>query len=614
MDARTADASPRTTWLRRAAPLVLLAAVTLAAYANAIPNGFVWDDETIIVKNPDTRDLSRIGKVLLSPDETAPYYRPLNRASYLVDYQLFGMDPRGFHAVSVAIHAAAVLALYAFARRLLAARAPALVAALLLAVHPIGVEAVSFVTTRNNPLALLFALLALTLFVDAERRDDVGRAWLSGLAFFLGLLSKEPAAMALPLMLAWVLLPGLRSRTPGLRSLRLLAPHGLALAVYLVMRTVSLGAPVAAYTGNKALASGLLDRLALNWYAIPRYLGWVLFPRDLAIYHVVPERPAAVWWLGIAWVAIAAGVVLLVRRRTVGSTVGLLWFGLNLLPIAGLVSIPTATAIAERYFYIPAVGLWLLAGDGVDRLWRRPTLRPALAAATALVAVVLGARSVARNSDWADDLTLARSAVAVEPRAPMARYNLGLALEERGDHAGARAQWEEALRLEPAHPYALAGLGTLAARAGRLDEAEAYLRAALRSDPDLGEAHLNLGKLHDERGDRAAARQEWEAVLRKDPEHAGALLQLGTLDAVEGDLASAERRFRVALRADPDLPEALFNLGKLCEQTGRPAEALGFYTRFLVSRAGTGEADAVRIAQDRIRILRAAGATGEAAR
>lgn len=494
-------------WLREVAPASALVLLTLATYANALSNGFVWDDASIIVENPDTRDLSVMGRVLLSPDEHPPYYRPLNRASYLVDYQLFGMDPRGFHAVNIALHAANALLLLALARRLFGTRAPALLAAALLAVHPALAEAVNFVSARNNLFALLFALASFVLFIDADRLDSRGRAWLSGGAFLLGLMSKEQAAGVLPVLAAWLAVPGL-SAGRGFRRSALLVPHLLALAAYVALRAISLGSSM----GPGAILAGLPSRVAMNWFMIPRYLGLVVFPAGLTTLHEIPAELPPWPWLAAAWAGILAVVALLVRRPSAAGTVGLLWLGFNLLPIANIVPIPSSL-VAERFFYVPAAGAWLVLADLGARLYRSVPARPLLAGAAALSIVALGARTVVRNRDWRDDLALARSAVEMSPRSVPARFNLGVVLRELGDLGGARRQWEAALEMAPGDPGTLMQLGTAAAVAGDLARAEDYYWRALRSDPRAPLAHYNLARLCERTGRPREALGHYEAFL-----------------------------------------------------------------------------------------------------
>lgn len=503
--------------LRGTAPAIALFLVTATVYGNGVANGFVWDDEQIVVNA--TYDLAGLGQLLLSPDEVPPYYRPLTRSSFLLDHLVFGLDPRGSHALNVALHAASVILLFALGRRLLSTSWAAGIGALLLAVHPIHGEAVNLVSARNNLLALAFSLATLVLFVDATRERSRRRLWLSGLAFLLALLSKEQGAMVLPVAAAWLFLPGTRARWHGWDAWRTLIPHALALGAYLVLRTVSLGGPAAA--GD--IADGLLGRLATNYHVLPRYLWLVVFPRDLTIFHsVVPpsgwaEHAAVI----LTWAVIAGALALAVRRPTLAGGVGVIWFASNLLPIANVVPLPSATVLAERFFHVPAVGLWLVAADAAERLASRGFPRWAGSVLAACTLVALAGRTVVRNLDWRDDLALASSAAEVDPRSSAAWFNVGVAQRERGDLAAARAAWASALAIDPSDAGALTQMGTLEALEGDLVSAEAYLRRALAVDPTITVALFNLAKILDRTGRPREALRHYERIVAlEDPSYA----------------------------------------------------------------------------------------------
>lgn len=490
----------------RILPLLFLAVAAAATHAKVLGNGFVWDDKIIVVENPDTRSLARLPAVLLSPDEMKPYYRPLTRASFLVDYRLFGLDPRAYHLVNLLLHVAASLLLYVLGLKLFQARAPALFAALLLAVHPIHCEAVAFVSARNNIFALCFGLLSFLIFIEATERRSHARAALSALAFFCAAMSKEPGFMVLAMLALWLVVPPLPGSRAGPRRWTLLVPHLAAAAAYIALRSVSLGAPVAA----GGVLPGLWTRLAQNYYVLPRYLLLALYPGKLAAYHEVPPQYAALPWLPVVWLAFAAAIAVAVRRPSPASVVGLLWFAVNLAPVVNVVPIPS-TSMAERFFYIPAAGLWLLAADLLSRAAARVPRR-ALAAAGAAAVVALAVRASFRNRDWLDDVTLFRSAVAAEPTSVMAHFNSGNSLKDVGDLAGAEAQWQAALALAPEDPGAHAQLGTLAAVRGDYRSAEQHYRVALRGDPSLAEAHLNLARILERTGRIQEARGHYLAA------------------------------------------------------------------------------------------------------
>ena len=517
---------------RDALPL-LLALATLAVYANSLLGGFVWDDVPIVVESQFGESPPRLREVLLSPDEVKPYYRPLNRASYLLDARVWGANPLGFHAVNVALHVANVLVLFFLVRLLFRRSALAMGAALLLAVHPINAETVNFISARNNLFALLFlqgaiALLALGL----ERRSRLA-IWGSGLAWFLALSSKESAAAGILLLVgyaAWPVLPG-----PSSLRARLLAlvPHALFLAAYLGLRNAALDGLM----GTPVALGALGETLRLNFFILPRYLELVLVPARLNVFHAVPPGGVAdAPWLLLGWVAMATVVVALVRQRSLPSLLGLAWFAVNYLPIANLVPIPSA-AMAERFLYLPAVGLWVVAADQAVRLLDRAGRKRVATLALALPLVALAAGSVRRNGDWRNDVTLFWSSVEVEPGSVIALFNLGSALRDQGDLEGARTAWERALAVDPRDAGPLTQLGTLAAVSGDFPRAERLYRAALDSDPRNALIHLNLAKLFEKTGRPGEAATAY-----------GRFLELATRDHQEHVPAARASRERL-LRA-----------------------------------------------------------------
>ncbi len=186
--------------------LLVLTAVTLGVYSVSLFNGFVLDDEVIIVKNPLTLGLTNLRTVLFSPDLIKPYYRPLNRATYLLDYWIFGMSPMWYHAANILIHVLNVILVYVIGRRVLQNSPAAFVSALLFAVHPVNSEAVNFISARNTLLSLFFSLASFLSFMEAKEK---GVRWplLSALLFFCGLLSKETAFMLIAVIALYILLP-----------------------------------------------------------------------------------------------------------------------------------------------------------------------------------------------------------------------------------------------------------------------------------------------------------------------------------------------------------------------------------------------------------------------
>jgi hypothetical protein len=439
-----------------------------------------------------------------------PYYRPLNRISYLLDFQLFGMRAWGFHAVNVALHLLNVLVLRRLGLILFDRReAPALLTALLFAVHPINTEAVDFIVCRNNLFALLFVLLALLPLLEGEPDRLGARAWRSGVMWFLALLSKESAATAVLLFAAVLAWGPWTAGTTRRQRLLALAPHALFAGLYLVMRRLALGDVV----GRGLSVGHLAQAFWINVQVIPRYLELLVFPARLNHLHQLPEAGSGVEpGLLLAWLLLAGALAFLLVRRTVPSTVGLLWIAASYIPISNLVPIPSYP-MAERYLYLPAVGVWIIAGDRLWAAWSGGRRRW-LAAGTAVALLLLASVTIRRNLVWRDDLTLFESVVRADPGSATGHYNLGCALRERGDLARARREWERTLEVDPRHAGALTQLGTAAAIEGDLPRAERFYRAAIGVDSGQATALFNLARILDKTGRRREAVEVYDHFLR----------------------------------------------------------------------------------------------------
>jgi len=493
-------------------PLVL-AALTVAVYLVSFHNGFVWDDDYIIVKNPATFQLSGFSDLLFSPDVVKPYYRPLNRATYLLNYWLTGMNPAGFHAVNVLIHLLNVILFYSVGCRISSNRVGPFIAALLFAVHPLNTESVDFISARNNLLSFFFTMAAFFLYLRSNRKS---MAWLScsALLFLLGLLSKETAFMLIALLVLDSVYPFALAGAESWRGKMVkLLPYLLVVACYLTMRTYALQGIM----GIGTHSDGLLGRLAQNFYSIPQYLRWFLFPADLTIFHTMPKSASDYsHWLFPAWAVIALGLWLIIRWHNKPALFGLLWFAVNYIPIANIVPIPSAP-MAERYMYIPAAGLCLIVGEWCSYLYSKDATKRMAKVATFMAIAFLAALTVKRNLEWKDDVTLFASVVKNDPSSRKGHFSLGNALKDRGQLAAAQREWEKTLELDPGHPEALAQLGTLAAIQGNLPKAERYYLTALRFDPGNAMIHFNLGKIYELAGMPDKALEHFEFSLLRLP-------------------------------------------------------------------------------------------------
>ncbi len=588
---------PRTERPRRRVMILaaLVAAVAILPYANATRSGFVLDDTNIVVGNPLIRRIASIPQIFRTDywgggAATAAavdpgLYRPVTVSSYAVDYQLWQLNPAGYHAVNILLHAIASLALFAIALELLASPIAAFVAASVFAVHPIHTEAVSSIVGRAEVLATLFFLLAFLMHhataqsavrggADAERRL-IPRALVVAVCYLMAMFSKEIAA-TLPLVLLlrdWLWrdeLPSGRAaaiRTLATRYVPLLA----AATLYLAMRHQAVSHAAQMWSGFAGVSAG--DRALTGIRVLAEYVRLFLFPRtlladywktDVPIARSVAE-PALLFAL-LLWTVAAVAIVRLRRDRVFILSAG--WFIITIVPVSNVL-FPIGVGKAERILYLPSVGLCLLVGWialEAERAWRRPIIIPI---ALAAVLIALGARTYRRNEDWKTTLSLALATLRDSPTSPLMNDLAAGELVNRGDAAQAVPLLREAVRQSPEQPLFHTHLGTVYYRQGKLDDAAGELAEAIRLQPNDADAHNNLGVVLLDQHKTDAAIAEFSAAVRASPGRPDAHSNLGSVYLERQQLDSATSEFRAALATSPENPETHNNLGVVLLRRGQ---------------------------------------------
>jgi tetratricopeptide (TPR) repeat protein len=532
---------------------------------------------------------------------------PVTRLSHLLDVQLFSLRSGWHHLAGVGWHALAAVLLFAFLKRSTHARWPSAWVALLFALHPLHVESVAWVAERKDVLCAFFWFLALWAYVRYAERPGRGRYAVVLLLFCLGLMSK-PMIVTLPFLLlvldAWPL--NRFSRAAVREKIPFFALAAVsAIGTYLVQHASGAVKEIA------RLPLGLRIENAVVSCGI--YCLKTIWPVGLAVFYPYPAGFA--WWM-VAAAALALAVItalaLRSRRGAPYLAAGWIWYLVTLAPVIGLVQVG-AQARADRYMYVPMVGLTIMLAWGAADLARRwPAARRPIAIAAIAACLGAAALSAAQIGHWRNSETLFRQALDVTADNYLAEHNLGSTLLETGRLSEAVTHMEAALRIRPDSAQARSDLASALARTpGRLPEAIAEYQAAvrllpgsailhnnlgaalarfpdrlpeairecqaaLRIDPDYAEAHNNLASaLAETPGRLAQAIAEYQAALRIDPEYAEAHLGLGlALAGIPGRGAEAIAEYQAALHIQPDHPEAHYSLGvALLKTGGRPAEA-----------------------------------------
>jgi Flp pilus assembly protein TadD len=563
---------------RRLVVCLGLIALTLVAYEGVRRCGFVaFDDDVFVYRNPQVRaGLTWAGvrwafsADLLFESSNADYWMPLTILSRMTDVQLFGLNPAAHHATNVVLHALHAVLLFLLFDGLTGARWRSAFVAAAVAVHPLTVESVAWVTERKNVLAAVFWALSLLAYARwAKRGSRPAYAAAVGL-MALGLMAK-PSLIVLPgVLLALDYWPLRRMR--GLADVR---PLVMEKAPFVVLSLASCVITVVAVSRGGHVAASeavpFLDRLLNAAQSIVAYLRQALWPSDLAVFYPYPRSglaargvASALLLAGASWLAIRGG------RARPWLAVGWLWMLLCLVPVLGIVQ-SGQQARADRFMYLPLAGLGIIAAWGGAELLARWRPAAAAAALVALAAWVLVTREQVRQ--WTDTITLFSHALAVTQDNHLAHSNLGTALALRGDVAGAEAHYREAIRIDPRYAEAQTALGVVLAHQGRFPEALERQREALRLSPQSSKVLFNLAAVEARLGDAASAERHYALAVAATPQLAAAHYNWGNLLAAQGRWGEAEARYAAVLQIDPNDVEARNNLGLAVGLQGRWEEA-----------------------------------------
>lgn len=552
---------------RKSLVLTVAAVLFLAAlvpYLQIARFDFVGlDDDLYVTENPRVKEGLTPGGVVWAFRTFHSYnWHPLTWISHMADVSLFGTDPGRHHLVNAFLHAVNTLLLFLLLRTGTGALWRSALVAALFALHPLHVESVAWISERKDLLSTLFGFGCIAVYSRYGRSGKTSLFLASLLLFLLSLLSK-PTLVTLPVLLLLLdLWPLERRERPG----RLL----LEKVPFFLLSAGSAAVTVAAqYLGGAVRsldAIPLAVRVENALWSYVVYAWKAVWPAGLAPYYPHPmDLPgwSAMGGEALFWKALAAGAALLAvtlgvfrwRKRFPWLATGWFWYLLTLVPMIGIVQVGSH-AVADRYTYVPLVGLFLAAVWGAAALagrWRGKRAFPVVAVAVSLAVVaVLGTLSVRQASCWRDSESLFRRAVRVVPDGALMHVNLGNILIRQGRFEEAVSEYGEALKIRPRYGAALYYLGQAWMRAGDEEKAGGYYTRALevRGDREKGfypiglakavNARYQLGAMAARRGDAREAERNFAFVMRFTDRYRGSMLrQLAEAWEKRGDEALA---------------------------------------------------------------------------
>lgn len=605
---------------------LLLALLTLAVYLPVARHGFIlYDDGDYVTDNPMVRNgLTIEGLKWAFTTFHSANWHPITWLSHMADCEWFGLNAAGPHCVNALLHAANTVLVFTLWWQMMRGRVgrnhdaveyengaiwPAAFIAGLFAVHPLHVESVAWIAERKDVLSTFFGLLALLCYAryvrdksfpqspafrrpaDLEIGDTAGLETCATVAsrsaspqspwafYWLGLFSFILGLMCKPMLVTWpfVMLlldhwPLQRFKASTLQSLIIEKLPFFAITVASCAVTYLAQSEGAV---RSLAAVPLAYRLKNVPVAIATYLLKLIWPAKLAVIYPMPHAIPAAAFIGcsVLLIAITAGAVL-ARKQVPFLPVGWFWFLGTLVPVIGLVKVGDA-AMADRYMYIPSIGIFMVVAVGAKRILERMSLSKF--AAPALAAVILAALTVVTERQlqfWRDDETLFKHAVDVTKDNADAMINYGAALEYLGKPMEAMQQYLQAEKIAPESYLTHVDIGNLLMFIGKPGVALAEYRQAVQLYPGSRTLHDRLGMALATLGRYQEATNEFYEGMRLDPTSASPHFYLGIALAKQNDLREATNEFAKAMGLSPDDPSVLVEWAKALLHHGQDTEAI----------------------------------------
>ena len=588
---------------------VVLALATIAVYWPILSHNFVnYDDNTYVRTNTQVQGGLSLENIKWAFTHTVGgNWHPLTMLSHMLDCQLYGLKPWGHHLTSLLFHAADATLLLLLLQRLTGAVWRSAWVAAMFAFHPLHVESVAWIAERKDVLSTFFGFAALLFYAryalarkSAETAPVIGRAgasfllsrdyWLACIFFALGLLCK-PMLVTWPLVLLLLdFWPLDRFQTTRIRSLAwekspfFLLAMASGVVTFLVQRQ------------EGAVQSLSSMTMAMRWentvISYCRYVMKLFGPVDLAVYYPFPKSGWPVTWVLGAIIFLTGLSVLfwLKRQRHPFLLMGWLWFLGTLVPVIGLVQVGSQ-AMADRYTYIPSVGIFIAISWGAYELSRRWRHQTRTLAVMGSVAIILGCGMTRRQAGyWTDSETLFRHTLAVTVDNDVAHCSLGFVYYQQGRTNAALDEFKEAIRINPNFAEAHRNLGLLLGEQGQTNLALGEFQLAVQLNPSFASARYNLGCYLIKTGQMDEGIRQFKETAHFRPEDQESCQMLLDMLLANGQTNAAISQLQEVIKVIPSNPEIHYRLGNLFSHNGQTEEAVAQFQETIRLKPGLFEA------------------------
>jgi len=540
------------------------------------------DDIDYITGNPYVKaGLTRDSIVWAIADIHTGYWHPLTWVSHMVDYQLFKSRVGGHHWTNVIFHILNSILLYAVLKRMSGSAWKSAFVAGLFAVHPLNVESVAWVSERKNVLCTFFWFMGMWSYAHYVERPTPYRYCLILMTFSLGLMSK-PMIVTFPFTLllldywpmgrlnSWKMLPRLVSEK---------------IPLFMLAAIVGIITFLSSLHGDVTIAVDKLpisDRLANAGVSYVKYLEKMFWPQNLAVFYPY-SREFSSFQISADFLllSVISCLAIFLGHKYRYALTGWLWYLGTLVPVIGLIQVGKQ-AMADRYAYVPMIGLFIIIAWGIPDLlggWPRRKIIFVVSSVAVMSSLMICTFLQVRY--WQNGVTLFEHALRVTDMNSRVHHNLGVALTNTGKFNEAVYHFAYAMRLEPEYAGPYGYMGIALSMQGKTDEAMVYYREALRIKPDDEITQNNLGVALSGKGKFDEAIVHFQQALRIRPDYPRANLNMAGALAAQGKMEEAIGYYEKALKLDRENAVIHNHLGLALADIGRDQEAIGHFQEAL---------------------------------
>ena len=574
--------------------LCLIVAIIIT-YAQVSNFDFVgYDDQEYITENSHVQEGLNLKSInwAFTSFHSANWH-PVTWLSHMLDCELYGLNPMGHHWTNVQFHIANTLLLFFIFLKMTGVLWRSAFVAALFALHPLHVESVAWVSERKDVLSTFLGFLMIIAYCRYVKEPCLKKYLLVIMLFGLGLMAK-PMLVTFPFVLLlldyWPLNRvhfenDLMRQSNGItcfdfrKFLRLIIEK----IPFFILAIISCILTFLAQQSSGAVqALGVLSIKTRTANALVSYVTYVLkaiWPINLAVFYPHPGDALSEWTIIGAALVIAAAILLSIRtfKKYPYIAVGLFWYLGTLVPVIGMVQVGEQ-AMADRYTYIPLIGLFILIAWGVPDLLKKWRYRKIFLGLSAVVIIlVLTVITLSQASHWKNGIALFENAVKVTENNYKAQNNLGTALGSV-DLDRAIYHYKESLKIKPNYVRALYNLGTALSEKGNYDEAVLCFTKALEINPKHTDARMNMANVlfKQDKSDKAVF--HYNEIIKTDSENADVHYNLAYVLSYQGKLDDAILHYKQALRINPEYLKAHYNLGNILLKQGKTEEAFTHFT------------------------------------